>query len=248
MENLFLKLPDSLREIYHSFIDLLLPPSCPLCRKNLDKYEICNGCLKGFEPVKSPCCTICGIPFISREGADHPCGSCITDKPHFDEAASLYLYGGELAEAIKRLKYSNKTSLASPLAELLCCHSFMASSFDNLVAVPLHKSRLRERGFNQSQLLASSLAEKCSKKRSSFLLERIRDTPPQVGMKRARRLENVKNAFAVRKGASVEGKSILLVDDVYTTGATVMECSRVLKKAGAKEVKVLTLARVVDDY
>lgn len=237
-----------LGEIYHSFIDLLFPPFCPLCRKNLAKYEICSDCLQSFESVTSPCCTVCGMPFVTSSGPDHPCGACISEQPHFDEAASVYLYGGELAEAIKKMKYSGKTSLASPLAGLFCRHPFIDSSIDTLVAVPLHKSRLRERGFNQSQLFASILAKKMSLRADPFILERVRHTPPQAGMKRAQRLKNVRNAFAIRKGASVLGKSILLVDDVYTTGATAMECSRVLKKAGAKEVKVLTLARVVDDY
>lgn len=237
-----------LKELYHSFIDLLFPPFCPLCRKNLHKYEICSDCIVGFEPVKSPCCTICGIPFLTDTGDDHPCGSCISDRPHFDLAASLYIYEGELAEAIKRLKYSGKTSLAGPLTDLLLNHKITLSLFDNIIAVPLHKSRLRERGFNQSQLLASHLGKKLSIAANPFILERIRPTLPQVGMKRAERLKNVRNAFALRRGASVAGKSVLLIDDVYTTGATVMECSRVLKKAGAKEVKVLTLARAVDDY
>jgi len=243
-----LNLLSSLREIYQSFIDLLFPPFCPLCKTNLDRFKICAHCIDSFEPVKSPCCTICGTPFLTDAGDDHPCGSCISERPHFDLAASLFIYQGELAEAIKKLKYSGKTSLASPLAELFSDHPFLLTPFDTIIAVPLHKSRLRERGFNQSQILASALGKKNPFKAEPFLLERVRPTLPQVGMRRPERLKNVRNAFALRRGADVEGKSILLIDDVYTTGATAMECSRVLKKAGAKEVRVLTLARAVDDY
>ena len=160
-------------------------------------------------------------------------------------AASQFHYEGKLSAAVQRFKYAQKSSLAAPLGSLLSNHSLIEENFDAILPVPLHISRLRKRGFNQSQLLAEKLGEKTSCKVDPYILKRIKPTLAQVGMEKKERMLNVKDAFQLRKGAHIEGRNILLVDDVYTTGATVRECSKTLKQGGAKKVAVVTLARVV---
>lgn len=173
-------------------------------------------------------------------------------------------------EAIHRFKYNGKTSLAKPLGQLLTkgfsnpVRSLHAEShgkstesifdtetsnganngYDLIVPVPLHRTRIKERGFNQALLLARELAETYSLPVDYIRLKRIRPTDPQTGLKGKERMKNVRGAFAVEYGRFFEDKNVLLIDDVYTTGATVSECCRVLKKAGAKNTDVLTLARV----
>lgn len=123
---------------------------------------------------------------------------------------------------------------------------FSVSGYDLIVPVPLHKTRLKERGFNQSLLLSRALAKVCGLPIDYINLKRTRATSPQINLKGKDRITNVKGAFAVKNNAPFKGKGILLIDDVYTTGATVSECCKVLKKAGAEDINVLTLARVAD--
>ncbi|MDT8317733.1 MAG: ComF family protein [bacterium] len=144
------------------------------------------------------------------------------------------------------MKYSKKSLIGPHLGGLMKDHHLGAISYDVIVAVPLHISRLRERGFNQSQLLAEGLGKEISPHIDKYILERVRPTGSQTGMSSKERRANVRGAFSLRSGADVSGKRILLIDDVYTTGATVKECSKVLKKGGASVVNVLTLARVVE--
>ena len=210
------------------------------------KHGICDGCSTAFQVLRPPSCSICGSKFASDAGEDHPCGRCIKQKPSFDIAASVYLYKEGLSRAVRLLKYSKKSLLGSHLGSLMAGHRLAGLTYDLIVAVPLHISRLRERGFNQSELLAEGLGRAVSLEVDRYILERVRPTGSQAGMTSKERQANVRGAFSLRRGADVAGKRILLIDDVYTTGATVKECSKVLKKGGAGVVNVLTLARVVE--
>ena len=240
-------LPETAKILYHSFLDLLFPPACLLCRDTLSTHDICDACSGSFELVKPPSCTVCGSIFATDAGGNHPCGRCIKKNPPFDIAASVYLYKGELSRAVRLLKYSKKSLIGAHLGGLMKNHRLSAISYDAIVAVPLHIARLRERGFNQSQLLADGLGEaKSLLNIDPYILERVRSTGSQAGMSSIERQANVRGAFCLRRGVDVAGKRILLIDDVYTTGATVKECSTVLKKGGASVVNVLTLARVVE--
>ena len=230
---------------FNAFIDILFPPRCLICKRNTIKQEICSRCMASFKPIISPLCILCGAPFLTEGDDNHHCGNCIKENPLFDIAASQFHYDDKLSLAIQMLKYSKKSSLAAPLGKLLSGHPITENKFDLVIPVPLHLSRLRERGFNQSQLIAKELGRNISCNVNASILERIKPTLPQVGMKRKERVLNVRGAFQLRKDGSLRGKSILLIDDVFTTGATVSECSRILKKGGAKTVSVLTLARVV---
>lgn len=226
------------------FLNLLLPRICLLCSGIVEDEGFCEKCFDNIKLIKSPQCRCCGMPFISQETEDHLCGACIKKRRPFSIARSIGIYEGVLLEAVQRLKYNGKTSLARPLAKLMT-KEFSMNNYNLIVPVPLHKTRLKERGFNQSLLLARELSKLYNLPIDYLNLRKIRATDPQVNLKGKERIANIKGAFAVKNGAGFKNKKILLIDDVYTTGATVTECSKVLKKAGAKTVDVLTLARVV---
>jgi ComF family protein len=154
------------------------------------------------------------------------------------------MYQGVLAEAIQRFKYQGDINLAGPLSWFWNKINLEDLSFEAIIPVPLHPARLRKRGFNQALLLGKTLGKIHNKRILTGALRRIRNTIPQVQLDHSERVKNVRGAFAVRKQEEIMDKRLLLVDDVFTTGATVNECARVLKKSGAKEIIVLTLARV----
>jgi ComF family protein len=149
--------------------------------------------------------------------------------------------------AVHQLKYAGRRRVAARLAELLLeepAVGALVATSDVLVPVPLHPRRLRERGFNQSALLAAEVARRARRPCCPDALVRRLDTPPQAGLTAAARRRNVRDAFAVRRRASIAGRTVTLVDDVLTTGATALECARRLRDAGASEVRLLTVARV----
>jgi ComF family protein len=217
---------------------------------------LCPTCTSGFLPVESPQCSRCGMVFKSRQGEDHVCGECLDSPKRFQIARSAGIYKYTLMAVIHCFKYKGKTQLARPLGTLLFTafiNFWDKMSIDLIVPVPLHVKKLRMRGFNPSFLLVKDWV-----RIPEFLhvglpdipidinvLERRRWTEPQTGLGRKERLANIKNAFNISNDSKITGKRILLVDDVYTTGATVNECAKVLLKGGAGHVDVLTLARAV---
>jgi ComF family protein len=174
--------------------------------------------------------------------------------PYFTRARAWGCYPGDeiaehpLRQLVQKFKYGRKVSLGKPLGRLMAqgCEEFLKGCHvDLIVPVPLHPKRLRWRGFNQSLLLARQVSRLYEVPIDPFVLCRDRETAPQTQLTEDERRRNVRGAFAIRPVKSLKGKSLLLVDDVYTSGATVNECSRVLVRGGAKEVYVLTLARTV---
>jgi ComF family protein len=238
----------------HPFIERLfqffLPPQCHCCEKCLEEGQqgICPDCLSEIHWIEPPFCSVCGTPFVSKEVEDHPCGSCLTKKKYFTMARALGYYEGPLREAIHRWKYQGKTHVNSLFGEWMVegLHRYWDSTFfDLLIPVPLHPKRLKERGFNQSLLLVKELSRKTGIPYRKQILKKSRPTIPQVNLNGKEREKGVKGSFQIMDGEEVEGKSILMVDDVYTTGATVNECSKVLLTGGAKRVDVFTLAHAV---
>jgi ComF family protein len=177
------------------------------------------------------------MPF-SSEYSDI-CWQCLKKAPPFSKVINYGLYEGALAEAINQLKFHGVKRLSKPLGILL--QSLDLPAMDGIVPVPLSIKKLRERGFNQSLLIARTVSKEIKVPLLIDILLKKKDTPPQIGLSAKERLLNLKNAFEVK--GDVDGLRLLLVDDVMTTGATVTECSKVLMKAGAKEVITLTLAR-----
>lgn len=227
--------------------------------KKLMEPYLCPACSNSFIPVKPPICLSCGIMFKSREGEDHICGKCITSPKKIRRSRALGVYDKAFMSVIHCLKYKGKIQLAKPLGMLLFS-AFMScwdkESIDIIVPVPLHKKRFRERGFNQSFLLIRDWVQLAKSLSINFahieidkhLLFRNRWTESQTGLGRKQRAANIKNAFSINKSSNIAGiieKRILLVDDVYTTGATANECAKVLLRGGAGSVDVLTLARAV---
>jgi ComF family protein len=170
------------------------------------------------------------------------CGQCLAKKPPFSKVFFYGMYEGVLAEAINRLKFHGLRRLSRPLGRLLL--NLELPAVDAVLAVPLSTKGLRERGFNQSLLIAKVVSANLRVPLLMDALFKRKETSPQIGLSRKERLANLKNAFAV--AGDVKDLRLLLVDDVMTTGATVSECSRVLLKAGAREVIVLALARAGD--
>lgn len=230
----------------------LLPAYCTSCRVPLHDDPVpffCRRCWSELQPLSGPCCPRCGRPFVSphalAHSPSHTCSPCRRRPPSYTRAWSLYRYDGPLEDAIKLFKYHNKVALRWALADLLAekCHEFPA--VDVVMPVPLHASRLREREYNQSLLLATRTAGACNVSLSYDNLIRIRETVPQTALRRRLRLNNLRRAFSVCRPREIAGKRVLLVDDVFTTGTTVNECAKALRKAGASDVYVATLARTV---
>ena len=216
----------------------------------------CSGCVGAIEAISSPKCSCCGIPFKSRRDRDHLCGDCITRPKKFRMARAALAFDQQATAVIHRFKYAAKTQLAGPLGGLMLS-AFMrqweGENVDLILPVPLHPQKMRSRGFNQSYLLVHSwktIARTMHIALSDIPIHTdvlIRDiaTVPQTGLDRRQRLKNVEGIFSLRSPHKVYAKKLLVVDDVYTTGATVNECARVLLKFGAEQVDVLTLARAI---
>jgi ComF family protein len=208
----------------------------------------CSKCLSEIHWIESPYCSVCGIPFISKEVESHPCGACVTHRKYFTMARALGTYEGSLQEAIHHWKYEGKTNLTPFFAEWLAeglKRYWEPDSLDLLIPVPLHTQRLRERGFNQALVLVKELSRRTGIPYRKTTLQKKKPTVPQVNLSGAERGKGLRGAFHVIGKEELVGKSALLVDDVYTTGATVNECSRVLRRGGAKRVDVLTLAHAI---
>lgn len=221
-------------------------------------HFLCPACLMDFQPAQSPLCSRCGAVFDAFDGEDHLCENCMRAPRHFHQARAAGIYEGALKQMIQDFKFHGKIHLARPFG-LLMLHTFSGMYARNasavpgiVVPVPLHTGRLRMRGFNQAFLLANHLTDLnrqhpvsrgIALETSRDILIRRRSTNPQTGLDKDRRKTNIADAFTVHAPEKTFGKHILLVDDVYTTGATVDECARVLIHAGAARVDVLTLAR-----
>jgi ComF family protein len=189
------------------------------------------------------------LPFeFDPGGADALCGNCIRERPAYDRARAVFRYDDASRGLVLAFKHGDRIDAAPAYARWLArAGGALIEGADLIAPVPLHWTRLFHRRYNQSALLANALARLSGRPAAPDLLRRKRRTPSQGGLGRAERARNVRNAFAVRRGVSVEGKRVLLVDDVLTTGATVEACAKTLLKSGAAAVDVLTLARVVRD-
>jgi len=217
---------------------------------------ICADCSGTYMAIESPICSTCGVVFESREGEDHVCGECLNAPKKFKMARSAGVYDKVLMAAIHCLKYKEKIQLARPLGVILFmifCRHWNKGNINLIMPVPLHKRKFRSRGFNASFLLVKEWTYITRALKGSLpvipvagdILVRKRWTEPQTGLGRKDRLRNIKNAFGVIDPSKIKGKKILLVDDVYTTGATANECAKVLMRAGAARIDVLSLARAM---
>jgi ComF family protein len=239
-----------------ALLDLIYPPRCMICEDFLFEAGagpqspdgICTKCGQRFVKNDGPKCSICGRPFPAGTRPDHWCEGCLRKPPLYERLDAPYAYEGALATAILRFKYGAMGRAAGALGPLLAdfAAGWLGAASDPLVMpVPLHPKRLRQRGYNQSLLLARHVAARLSAELDYTSLKRPKHTPPQAGLNREERRKNMKGAFVLARPQSVEGRTVLLVDDVATTGETLNECARILKKAGCSRVLCLVLARAV---
>ncbi|MDA8428832.1 MAG: ComF family protein [Geobacteraceae bacterium] len=239
-----------IKPFLHAVLDFLFPPLCHICRAYIPSagpVHICPACHERLQPIDSPLCAVCGFPFVGA-GDDHVCGDCSTSHHHFDAARAAVVYEGASRDLIHAFKYRNKTHLRRPLAlltiERLSAFVRLRAS-DLIVPVPLHRKRLRSRGFNQAVLLGELFSRHWEMPLDRHNLRRIRWTEPQVNLSASDRRANVKGAFFIQNPDAIHGRRVLLVDDVLTTGSTVEECAVMLKNAGAVDVTVITVARAL---
>ncbi|UUX51691.1 ComF family protein [Nisaea acidiphila] len=229
--------------------DLVLPPRCKKCGALVVADDaLCAACWSSLTFLGPPWCACCGLPFEYDVGADALCGACIASRPLFGSARAALAYDDASRELVLSFKHGGDESLA----RLFAC--WMAAAGGELLhdapvilPVPLHPWRRIRRGFNQSAGLAAALARITGLRWDALSLERVRSTPSQGGLGRLARRENVRAAFAVRhsRRQRLAGRNLLLVDDVWTSGATADACIRACRKAGAARVDLLTLARVL---
>jgi ComF family protein len=239
-------LPASLRRLVTGALDLLLPPRCLKCNSTVEAVgTLCAPCWRSITFLGSPCCACCGLPFDFAVGEAALCGQCTRAPPSYDRARAAMRYDPDSRRLVLALKHGDRLHLAPALGRWMRrAGAELLAEADALVPVPLHWTRLFARRYNQSAVLAQAIRADGGPPVAVDWLIRRRRTPSQGKRNWAARQRNVQGAFAVRRDA-VTGKRILIIDDVFTTGATVGECARVLRRAGAAQVDVLTLARTV---
>jgi len=235
-------------EFFGKVADWCYPRVCPGCGKPSDRPNryLCWDCFRRLELHTRSLCSLCGLETEGNVAHAFVCGACKDARPAFDKARSAGHFHGVLREQIHQFKYGQALWLKEDLADLLhgCLLAhFVAEAVDVVVPVPLHPVRQRERSYNQASLLAQALAARLGRRYDGKSLLRTRTTLTQTQFDAAHRRMNILGAFSVAEPEWVAQRCVLLVDDVMTTGATLNECARTLKKAGARTVWCLTVGR-----
>lgn len=248
------------REAFHitmgaveNMISLVFPPVCLACSKPLDHdCIICHECHEKIKTIRRPHCVQCGYPLYGETAGSvfdsFICGDCKLHKKWFDIASAACYYNDQARKLIQKYKFDGLTGISTYLGNLLLqkyLYDERLGREDMIIPVPLHKKRYKERGFNQAALLAAHLSRYCGIPVVEDLLLRIKNTEPLYDMTAEQRQKNLRGAFSVRDKSVVQDKTVLVIDDIYTTGSTSYEVSRTLKKAGAGRVHVLTVCRAL---
>jgi len=230
-------------------LDFVLPPRCVSCGVLTERdMGLCAPCWGQLVFITQPYCAHCGRPFEFSIPGTTKCASCLRRPPAFDKAYSPLAYEDASRAIILQFKHGDRLGHAGLLAKLMAPH-VAQFGFDRpaILPVPLHRRRIMRRRYNQSALIAKAIGQQLSLPVDLLTLQRTRPTPMQKGLSAAQRRRNVQGAFSIdpKRAHRIKGRQVLLIDDVYTTGATIEACSRVLRKAGASEIGVLCAARVV---
>jgi ComF family protein len=236
------------RSLLHGAVELLYPARCLLCHelRGPEHAPFCAACWQALFTDSLPCCPRCAAtvgPFAAHDGR---CVHCRHEALPFDAVVRLGAYEGRLRDVVLRLKHRSGEGLAEVLGQRWGAEQrarLAGLGADRVVPVPLHWWRRWRRGYNQAAALAYGLGQALDLPCQRWWLRRVRPTPPQTSQSGAARLDNVRGAFQARRGATLRGRTVLLVDDVMTTGATVTEAARALRDAGAARVVVAVLAR-----
>lgn len=241
----------ALRGLLRAAADIVFPPGCLSCRQSAAaEGALCSACWGRVRFIERPFCERLGTPFgtdLGGPGLLSP--EAISNPPVFSRARAVaHFDDGPVRQLVHRLKYYDRLELANPLGKWMArAGAGLLTEAEVLVPVPLHRTRLMWRRFNQANALAQAISAECGVPVDPFVLKRVKPTPPQVGLSRSQRALNLQGAFRIAEGmgARIEGKAIVLVDDVMTSGATANAASRVLLRGGASRVDVLVFARVV---
>lgn len=240
------------KEGFGGLLNLIYPPACLICNTKLldvqqQNLSICEGCLSKIKKNQPPYCIKCGRSLRGLTDNVETCWECTGRDFDYERSWSCTLYEGLTKEALHLLKYSGKLSLSnlfcSLLVQFLEENPEVLNGIEATLAVPLHNVKFRERGFNQAHILSSAVVKKFGLKDLSYCLKRAVATRPQSELDKKERFDNIKGTFEVTAPLLISGKNLLMVDDLFTTGATLNECAKVLRKAGAKKIHCLTFAR-----
>ena len=235
-----------MRSMGNVLLNLIYPLRCPLCRRFLDASGggyFCPRCSAKIKMLTPSTCRGCAKPFFEKESF---CLECRDRKFYYEKVVAAAIYDGVIRRSIHLLKYARKTALAKPLGALLTERVSRLDRVDQIdlaMPVPLHKRQLRRRGFNQAEILSRSCGQRLAIPVSTGNLIKTKSTLSQSVLKRDERFKNIEGAFLVKKPSDIKGKNILLIDDVLTTGATLNECARTLKRAGAEKIIAMAIAR-----
>lgn len=240
-----------------SLLDWIYPPRCMACHNLLmltdrraGARHICPSCEALLVPVAPPVCGRCGHP-VTVPGANHSirCASCQGKNTYFESNTAIYAYEGLLRDLMHEMKFRDKRQVAEGFGELMAdaCPMLGPAVADWLVPVPMHPRKERHRGFNQAEILARALGKRYGLPVVPNLLKRTRNTPPQSGLSPVRRAENMEGAFRINPRYAVSHKKILLIDDIYTTGATLDACAKILAESGAGVISCMTLSIAVQN-
>lgn len=242
-------LAGGLSSLMAAAVDAVYPPVCSGCGRMVGQHRgVCPSCWATLRLIERPYCEVLGVPFSHDLGAGFLSADAIANPPVFERLRSVAIHDGIARSLVHGLKYRDRTDLAVMMADwMIRASDGNVAACDAILPVPLHAFRLWGRKFNQSAELARAIAKRAGKPYLATALTRTKRTVQQVGLGATQRQDNVRGAFTVTEAgkAALFGKRIVLVDDVYTTGATVSAATRALKKAGAGDVTVLTFARAM---
>jgi ComF family protein len=231
---------------FRAVIDVVLPPRCPCCGEIVDGDDrFCANCFGQLHALGPPQCACCGVPLPHEGDAAAQCGACLSAPPTFQRARAPFAYGGPARQLVLALKHGRRLHLARMMARAMLRTAGELPEDAVIVPVPSHRWRLFQRGFNQAAEIARHLSRQSGRPLAVDALARTRATPNTKGLTRKARQKNVQGAFRVAHADQIKGRTIVLVDDVMTTGATVSACAEKLAKAGARQVEVLTYARAL---
>jgi len=242
------------KNLARGLVNLLFPADCKICQHPLEPFNftfICRNCWDKVEWIKTPCCAQCSKPLsLSPAFQDISlllCPECRRENSYFKKLFVPTFYEGIMKKAIHLLKYNKKRGILRSWEKIIKAYfsyvDFPSHRLDLVVPIPLHRKKLKERGFNQAELIARIITKHFQIPLIKNNLQRVKVTVTQTTLSKKERLKNIKGAFKVKNKDKFQAKSILLVDDVYTTGTTIKEAAKMLKKAKAKEIYVFTLAR-----
>ncbi|MES2677930.1 MAG: ComF family protein [Pseudomonadota bacterium] len=235
-----------IKKLAGKFLSIIFPKSCLICNKIISGGSFCVEDWNKLHFLQNPACNICFWPFEFKVDDEMICGKCLQKRPEYFKALAVLNYDETSRTLITKFKYFDQTNLAKYFSELMFKQAEeILPDIDFIAPIPLHKFRIIKRKYNQSALLAKNIAALSNKKVLLDLLIRTKNNKPQALLSQKARKKNVAGIFKVKEKYYEEilGKNILLIDDVITTGATIESCCKVLKKAGAKKIYVLTLAK-----